>query len=82
MDRGAWQATVHGVAKSQARMSNYNSHSPFACIIQDAVTFLHQKRALIYPMVTSRLKERNLFLPIPMRTASNLVDSLPIDFYY
>ena len=22
MDRGAWQATVHGVAKSQARLSN------------------------------------------------------------
>ena len=25
MDRGAWQATVHGVAKSQARLSNYHS---------------------------------------------------------
>ena len=23
MDRGAWQATVHGVAKSQTRMSNF-----------------------------------------------------------
>ena len=22
MDRGAWQATVHGVAKSQTRLSN------------------------------------------------------------
>ena len=22
MDRGAWQATVHGVAKSQSRLSN------------------------------------------------------------
>ena len=22
-DRGAWQATVHGVAKSQTRLSNY-----------------------------------------------------------
>ena len=26
MDRGAWQATVHGVAKSQVRLSNYHSH--------------------------------------------------------
>ena len=25
MDRGAWQATVHGVAKSQVRLSNYQS---------------------------------------------------------
>ena len=23
MDRGAWQATVHGVAKSRTRLSNY-----------------------------------------------------------
>ena len=23
MDRGAWQATVHGVAKSQARLSDF-----------------------------------------------------------
>ena len=23
MDRGAWQAAVHGVAKSQTRLSNY-----------------------------------------------------------
>ena len=26
MDRGAWLATVHGVAKSQARLSNYHFH--------------------------------------------------------
>ena len=25
MDRGAWQATIHGVAKSQAWLSNYHS---------------------------------------------------------
>ena len=25
MDRGAWQATVHGVAKSRAQLSNYHS---------------------------------------------------------
>ena len=27
IDRGAWQAIVHGVAKSQAWLSNYHSHS-------------------------------------------------------
>ena len=26
MDRGAWQATVHGVAKSQTWLSNFHSH--------------------------------------------------------
>ena len=27
MDRGAWEATVHGVAKSQTRLSNEAQHS-------------------------------------------------------
>ena len=27
MDRGAWQATVHGVAKSQTRLSRHTRHS-------------------------------------------------------
>ena len=27
MDKGAWWATVHGVAKSQTGLSNYHSHS-------------------------------------------------------
>ena len=27
MDRGAWQAAVHGVAKSQTRLSNEAQHS-------------------------------------------------------
>ena len=26
MDRGAWQATVHGVAESQTRLSDFSSH--------------------------------------------------------
>ena len=26
MDRGAWQATVHGVAKSRTRLSDFISH--------------------------------------------------------
>ena len=26
MDRGAWQATVHGVTKSQTRLSDYHFH--------------------------------------------------------
>ena len=26
MDRGAWQATVHGVAKSRTQLSDYTQH--------------------------------------------------------
>ena len=28
MDRGVWQATVHGVAKSQTQLRNQNTHTP------------------------------------------------------
>ena len=28
-DRGAWQATVHGVAKTQTRLKQLNSHTVF-----------------------------------------------------
>ena len=28
MDRGAWRATVHGVAKSQTRLSDFTSDRP------------------------------------------------------
>ena len=28
MDRGAWQVTVHGVAKSQTQLSDSAQHSP------------------------------------------------------
>ena len=31
MDRGAWQAVVHGVTKSQARLSTYMSTSNGCC---------------------------------------------------
>ena len=30
MDRGAWQATVHGVAKSQTSLSNFHYLYPYA----------------------------------------------------
>ena len=29
MDRGAWQAAVHGVTKSRARLSDTENHSSF-----------------------------------------------------
>ena len=45
MDRGAWQATVHGVTKSQTRLSNWHTHYlssafPFVCWILFLSLFL------------------------------------------
>ena len=31
MDRGAWQATVHGVTKSRTQLSDFHFHFPFLC---------------------------------------------------
>ena len=30
MDRGAWEATVHGVAKSRTRLSNFTTNQPIS----------------------------------------------------
>ena len=32
MNRGAWQATVHGVSKSQTQLSNYK-HTYMICVL-------------------------------------------------
>ena len=37
MDRGAWQAIVHGVAKSQTRLSNFTSSQHFSFPSDDSV---------------------------------------------
>jgi len=33
MDRGAWQATVHGVTKTETRLSDQHLHLLVACTI-------------------------------------------------
>ena len=38
MDRGAWQATVHGVAKSQTRLSDSHSHRHICASLGDKYT--------------------------------------------
>ena len=37
MDRGAWWATVHGVAKSQTQLSNFHFHFQRASLIAQLV---------------------------------------------
>ena len=36
MDRGAWQAAVHGVAKSQTGLSEFHVHFSISSIHQDS----------------------------------------------
>ena len=40
MDRGAWWATVHGVAKSQTRLSNFTFAFKAVCCHPAYVTYL------------------------------------------
>ena len=38
VDRGAWQAAVHGVAKSQTRLSNFTFTSHFHALEKEMAT--------------------------------------------
>ena len=38
MDRGAWWATVHGVSKSQARLSDFTFTFPFHALEKETAT--------------------------------------------
>ena len=33
MDRGAWQSTVHGVTKSQTRLSDFHKEAPLGVFV-------------------------------------------------
>ena len=33
MDRGAWQVTVHGAAKSWTRLRDFHFHFTFLCVL-------------------------------------------------
>ena len=41
MNRGAWQATVHGVAKSQTQMSDYAQHNIPLCLCTTSSLSIH-----------------------------------------
>ena len=38
MDRGAWQATVHGVSKSQTRLNDFTFTFHFAALEEEVAT--------------------------------------------
>ena len=41
MDGGAWQATVHGVAKSQTRLSGFTFSICWSAALQSTISPLH-----------------------------------------
>ena len=43
MDRGTWQATVYGVAKSQTRLKRHSLHTPIDFMSADVVKNLYSK---------------------------------------
>ena len=55
MDRGAWQATVHGVTKSQTRLSNFHSLTHF---YRSYISSTSDHQALSRSLKTSALDHR------------------------
>ena len=51
MDGGSWQATVHGVAKSQTRLSNFTSLHKITAMVQGFST-----RAILHPLPAQERK--------------------------
>ena len=54
MDRGAWRATVHGVAKGQTRLSNCHTHTYLHIRILTLLAF----SKLIYLLMLLYLKNQ------------------------
>ena len=55
MDRGAWWATVHGIAKSQTRLSDFTFLFPFSAIsvVSSAYSLLIFLTAILIPACAS-----------------------------
>ena len=51
MDRGTWQAAVHGVAKSWTQLSDFH----FACLIEVFLYFSHDKFSLLILKVLCKI---------------------------
>ena len=61
MDRGAWQATVRGVAKSQTRLSPAHTHTPPPAHLPD----LHTPCTLDSGLLSSSLFTKQLLRTLP-----------------
>ena len=59
MNRGAWWATVHLVAKSQIRLKRHSAHADSVLKISDVtlLTKVHMVKAMVFPVVMYRWKK-------------------------
>ena len=46
-DRGAWRATVHGVAKSQTQLSNSAHTADLQCCVNSFLKVIKKKKKLL-----------------------------------
>ena len=59
MDRGAWQATVHGVSKSRTRLSNWAQHNtPHRLFLKDVRKLNEDKTDVFSVTFSSNKRER------------------------
>ena len=56
MDRGAWRATVHGVAQSRARLSDFTFTFTQVAVYFHKLNFLSEKNIVALLMVIQGLK--------------------------
>ena len=56
MDRGAWRATVHGVAKSRTRLSDFTFTFTQVAVYFHKLNFLSEKNIVALLMVIHGLK--------------------------
>ena len=56
MERGAWQATVHGVSKSQTRLSDWAQHSTSHRLFLKDVQKLNEDKADVFSITFSSNK--------------------------
>ena len=68
MDRGAWQATVHGVSKSWTRLKQVSTHAHnifgkcFLCICKECVFQISSVLSETASQIEWLINRRNLFL--------------------
>ena len=65
MDRGAWRATVHGVAKSQTRLKQLNTHTTHTFSLSSPLSVLSSSISDVIPHKEPTVLSWSIFiLPI------------------
>ena len=62
MDKGAWQATVHGVTKSRTRLRDFHFTSPYLLLLVMVLVLA------TFPLSIFTLLNYSKHVPIPIHT--------------